>query len=163
VGAGILGINQLYAADTAGYSARMLEQGGGVGGTWYWNRYPGCRFDSESYTYGYLFSEELWQEWDWSEEFAGQAETERYLNYVVDKFGLRRHIRFDSTVTGAIWDEDSTSWEIRTADRHTRARGLPWRVLPSRPVAQGACGVHGQAGSDHRHRLERRPDRAGDR
>jgi cation diffusion facilitator CzcD-associated flavoprotein CzcO len=116
VGAGILGINQLYAADQAGYSVRMLEQGGGVGGTWYWNRYPGCRFDSESYTYGYLFSEELWQEWDWSEEFAAQPETERYLNYVVDRFDLRRHIRFNSKVAAASWDEDSTSWGIRTAD-----------------------------------------------
>jgi len=116
VGAGILGIYQLYVADRAGYSVRMLEQGGGVGGTWYWNRYPGCRFDSESYTYGYLFSEELWQEWDWSEEFAAQPETERYLNYVVDKFGLRPHIRLDSRVTSATWDEDSASWATRTAD-----------------------------------------------
>jgi len=115
VGAGILGINQLYVADQAGYSVRMLEQGGGVGGTWYWNRYPGCRFDSESYTYGYLFSEELWQEWNWSEEFAGQPETERYLNYVVDKFDLRRHIQFNSRVTAASWDEDTTSWLITTA------------------------------------------------
>ena len=93
VGAGILGINQLYRAVQAGYTVRLLEQADGVGGTWYWNRYPGCRFDSESYTYGYLFSEELWQEWDWSEEFAPQPETERYLNHVVDKFDLRRHIR----------------------------------------------------------------------
>ena len=85
---------------------RLLEQAEGVGGTWYWNRYPGCRFDSESYTYGYLFSEELWQEWDWSEEFAPQPETERYLNHVVDKFDLRRHIRFSSKVTSAVWDED---------------------------------------------------------
>ena len=125
VGAGILGINQLYAADKAGYSARVLEQGSGVGGTWYWNRYPGCRTDSESYTYGYLFSEELWQQWDWSEEFAAQPETERYLNYVVDKFDLRRHIRFNSKVTTAIWDEDSTAWGIRTADGlEIRARYL---------------------------------------
>ena len=116
VGAGILGIYQLYAASRAGYSVRLLEQGGGVGGTWYWNRYPGCRFDSESYTYGYLFSEELWQEWDWSEEFAGQPETERYLNYVVDRFGLRRHIRLGSRVTSAAWDENSATWRTRTAD-----------------------------------------------
>ena len=105
VGAGILGINQLYRAVQAGYSVRLLEQADGVGGTWYWNRYPGCRFDSESYTYGYLFSEELWQEWDWSEEFAPQPETERYLNRVVDKFDLRRHIRLNSKVTSAVWDE----------------------------------------------------------
>src|SRR3984957_9706735 len=105
VGAGILGIHQLYVAVAAGYSVQLLEQGGGVGGTWYWNRYPGCRFDSESYTYGYLFSEELWQEWEWSEEFAPQPETERYLNRVVDKVDLRRPIRLDSTVTSAVGDE----------------------------------------------------------
>jgi cation diffusion facilitator CzcD-associated flavoprotein CzcO len=116
VGAGILGIYQLYAAREAGYSVAMLEQGGGVGGTWYWNRYPGCRFDSESYTYGYLFSADLWQEWDWSEEFAAQPETERYLNHVVDKFGLRRHIRFGARVTSAAWDEASASWTVRAAD-----------------------------------------------
>ncbi|MGD0558821.1 MAG: NAD(P)/FAD-dependent oxidoreductase [Streptosporangiaceae bacterium] len=114
VGAGVLGIYQLYTATKAGYQVRLLEQGDGVGGTWYWNRYPGCRFDSESYTYGYLFSRELWQEWDWSEEFAGQPETERYLNYVVDKFGLREHIRFGATVTSAGWDQES--WTVKTAD-----------------------------------------------
>ena len=116
VGAGILGINQLYRAVQAGYSVRLLDQAGGVGGTWYWNRYPGCRFDSESYTYGYLFSEELWQEWDWSEEFAAQPETERYLNHVVDKFDLRRHIRLNSKVTSAVWDEGSATWTTGTED-----------------------------------------------
>ena len=115
VGAGILGIYQLYLAVQAGYSVRVLEQGGGVGGTWYWNRYPGCRFDSESYTYGYLFSEELWHEWDWSEEFAPQPETERYLNHVVDKFDLRRHIQLNSQVRSAVWDEGSVCWVIRTS------------------------------------------------
>jgi cation diffusion facilitator CzcD-associated flavoprotein CzcO len=116
VGAGILGINQLYRAVQAGYSVLLLEQGDGVGGTWYWNRYPGCRFDSESYTYGYLFSAELWQEWDWSEEFAPQPETERYLNYVVDRFDLRRRIRLNSKVTSAVWDEAAAAWTTRTAD-----------------------------------------------
>jgi len=116
VGAGILGIYQLYRAVQAGFSVRLLEQGGGVGGTWYWNRYPGCRFDSESYTYAYLFSEELWQEWDWSEEFAPQPETERYLNHVVDRFDLRRHIRLNSKVTSARWDESSASWTTGTQD-----------------------------------------------
>jgi cation diffusion facilitator CzcD-associated flavoprotein CzcO len=125
VGAGVLGIYQLYTAVQAGYSVTMLEQGGGVGGTWYWNRYPGCRFDSESYTYGYLFSEELWQEWDWSQEFAPQPETERYLNYVVDKFDLRKHIRFNSKVTSATWHETETQWTTRTEDDHqTRSQYL---------------------------------------
>ena len=116
VGAGILGINQLYRAVQAGYSVRLLEQADGVGGTWYWNRYPGCRFDSESYTYGYLFSEELWQEWDWSEEFAPQPETERYLNHVVDKFDLRRRIRLNSKVTSAVWDGATATWTTTTED-----------------------------------------------
>ena len=185
VGAGILGIYQLYRAVQAGYSVRLLEQGGGVGGTWYWNRYPGCRFDSESYTYGYLFSEELWQEWDWSEEFAPQPETERYLNHVVDKFDLRRHIRLNSKVTSAVWDEGSASWTTGTEDgfadpvavpdrRHRRAvgaavprragpRGLPGRVLPPGALAEGAGGLPRQARRRHRHRLDRRPDRPGDR
>jgi cation diffusion facilitator CzcD-associated flavoprotein CzcO len=116
VGAGILGLNQLYRAVEGGHSVQLLEQGEGVGGTWFWNRYPGCRFDSESYTYGYLFSEELWQEWEWSEEFAAQPETERYLNYVVDRFGLREHIRCGSTVVSATWDEETRTWTTTTAD-----------------------------------------------
>jgi cation diffusion facilitator CzcD-associated flavoprotein CzcO len=116
VGAGILGVYQLWVARQAGYSVRVLDQAGGVGGTWYWNRYPGCRFDSESYTYGYLFSEELWQEWNWSQEFAPQTETERYLNYVLDKFDLRKHFRFDSRVTSQVWDEASLTWRTSTED-----------------------------------------------
>ncbi len=110
VGAGVTGIYQLYMALEAGFSALMLEAGGGVGGTWYWNRYPGCRFDSESYTYGYLFSKELFEEWEWSEQFAEQPDTERYLNHVVDRFDLRRHIHFNSRVTSATWDDPSGRW-----------------------------------------------------
>src|SRR2546421_10211593 len=94
VGAGITGIYQLYRAREAGFSALLLEAGDGVGGTWYWNRYPGARFDSESYTYGYLFSEELFDEWEWQEHFAEQPGTERYLNHVVGRFDLRPHHRF---------------------------------------------------------------------
>ena len=116
VGTGVLGLYQLYRAREAGYTVQSLDQAPGVGGTWYWNKYPGCRFDSESYTYGYLFSAELWQEWDWSEEFAPQPETERYLNYVVDKFDLRQHIRLESKVVSVVWDEASTTWTVRTED-----------------------------------------------
>ena len=92
----------------------LLEAGDGVGGTWYWNRYPGARFDSESYTYGYLFSRELFDEWEWQEHFAEQPETERYLNHVVDRFDLRRHIRFGATVTSAVYDESSVTWTVTT-------------------------------------------------
>ncbi len=97
IGAGIVGIYQLYRAREAGFSVRLVEAGDGVGGTWYWNRYPASRFDSESYTYGYLFSDELFNEWNWSEHFAGQPEIERYLNHVVDRFHLRQHITFGSS------------------------------------------------------------------
>jgi cation diffusion facilitator CzcD-associated flavoprotein CzcO len=116
VGAGVTGIHQLYLAREAGLSALVLEAGGGVGGTWYWNRYPGCRFDSESYTYAYLFSRELFDEWEWKEQFAEQPETERYLNHVVDRFDLRRHIRFDARVTSATYDEPSGTWAVGTHD-----------------------------------------------
>src|SRR5579862_42783 len=107
VGAGITGIYQLYRAREAGFSVQLLEAGDGVGGTWYWNRYPGARFDSESYTYAYVFSRELFDEWEWREHFAPQPETERYLNHVVDRFDLRRHMRFGTRVTSAVYGESS--------------------------------------------------------
>src|SRR6476619_273855 len=116
VGAGITGIYQLYRAREAGFSVQLLEAGGGVGGTWYWNRYPGARFDSESYTYGYLFSRELFEEWEWQEHFAEQPETERYLNHVVDRFDLRRDMCFDAKVTAAVYDDASATWTVEVAD-----------------------------------------------
>jgi cation diffusion facilitator CzcD-associated flavoprotein CzcO len=116
VGAGITGIYQLYRAREAGFSVLLLEAGEGVGGTWYWNRYPGAQFDSESYTYGYLFSRELFDEWEWQEHFAHQPEIERYLNHVVDRFDLRRHMRFGTKVTSAVWDEPSGTWNVVAAD-----------------------------------------------
>ena len=116
VGAGITGIYQLYRAREAGFSVRLLEAGGGVGGTWYWNRYPGARFDSESYTYAYLFSKELFEEWEWQEHFVQQPEIERYLNHVVDRFDLRRHIRFGAKVTSAAYDESSGKWNVLVSD-----------------------------------------------
>ncbi len=116
VGAGITGIYQLYRALDARFSALLVEAGDGVGGTWYWNRYPGARFDSESYTYGYLFSKELFDEWEWKEHFAPQEETERYLNHVVDRFGLRSHIRLGARVTSADYDEGTGTWHVDTAD-----------------------------------------------
>src|SRR5436189_5848567 len=112
VGAGITGIYQLYRAREAGFSVALLEAGDGVGGTWFWNRYPGARFDSESYTYAYLFSRELYDEWEWQEHFAEQPELERYLNHVVDRFDLRRDIRFDARVTSAQYDEASAAWVV---------------------------------------------------
>ncbi len=125
VGAGVTGIYQLYRVRAAGFSVTLLEAGGGVGGTWYWNRYPGARFDSESYTYAYLFSRELFDEWEWREHFAEQPETERYLNHVVDRFALRDRMRFGARVTSAVYDEASGAWVVDASDgtRH-RARFL---------------------------------------
>ena len=122
VGAGITGIYQLFRAREEGFSVALIEAGDGVGGTWFWNRYPGARFDSESYTYGYLFSEELFDEWEWQEHFAGQPETERYLNHVVDRFDLRRHIRFGARVAVGGVGRGSGAWAVRTDDGATTRR-----------------------------------------
>jgi cation diffusion facilitator CzcD-associated flavoprotein CzcO len=116
IGAGVSGLYQLYKLRELGLKVRVFEAGTGVGGTWYWNRYPGARFDSESWTYGYSFSQELLDEWDWEEHFAGQPETERYLNYVADKFDLRRDIQFNSRVTAAHYQEDTRSWDVVLED-----------------------------------------------
>jgi cation diffusion facilitator CzcD-associated flavoprotein CzcO len=113
IGAGVAGLYQLYRLRELGLSVRCLEDASGVGGTWYWNRYPGCRFDSESETYGYTFSKELQQEWDWKEHYSGQPENERYLNFVADKFDLRRDIEFNSHVTSAVYDESTNRWDIQ--------------------------------------------------
>src|SRR6201987_4691857 len=107
IGAGISGLYQLIRLRELGLAVRVYEAGTGVGGTWYWNRYPGARFDSESYSYGYSFSEELLQEWEWSEHFSAQPETLRYLNYVADKFDLRRDIQFNSRIASAAYDEST--------------------------------------------------------
>ena len=131
IGAGIAGIYQLYKLRELGLSVRVFETGGGVGGTWYWNRYPGARFDSESYTYGYAFSEDLLRDWDWSEHFAPQPETERYLNHVVDRFDLRRDIQCESRVRSAVWDEPARQWDVVLDDgRSYRCRFLITAVGP---------------------------------
>src|SRR5215207_6599260 len=115
IGAGVAGLYQLYRLREIGLRVRAFEAGAAVG-TWYWNRYPGARFDSESHTYGYSFSQELLDEWHWSERFAPQTETERYLNYVADKFDLRRNIQFNSRVATAHYDDDLHSWKLTLED-----------------------------------------------
>ena len=122
IGAGVTGLYSLYRFRELGFTVRSFEHASGVGGTWYWNRYPGARFDSESYTYGYSFSDELLKEWDWKELYSGQPENERYLNFVADKFDLRRHIRLNSRVKSCVYDEETNRWELETEDGH-RARG----------------------------------------
>jgi len=119
VGAGFAGLYALHKLrDQLGLSVCVYEVGDEVGGTWYWNRYPGARCDIESYCYSYSFSEELQQEWEWSERFAGQPEIRRYLNYVADKFDLRRDIRFGTRVVSAVYDEERSAWEIETDQGH---------------------------------------------
>src|ERR1700727_686775 len=112
IGAGVSGLYQLYRLRELGLTVRVLEAGTGIGGTWYWNRYPGARFDSESWSYGYSFSKELLDEWSWEEHFAGQPETERYLNYVADKLDLRRDVQCNSRVIEAHYQEATRGWNI---------------------------------------------------
>jgi len=116
IGTGVAGLYQLYRLRELGLRVTALESNEDVGGTWYRNRYPGCRFDSESYTYAYSFSEELLQEWNWSERFASQPETLAYLSFVADKFELRKDIQFGCRVVGATFDQANTTWVIRLED-----------------------------------------------
>jgi cation diffusion facilitator CzcD-associated flavoprotein CzcO len=117
IGAGFSGLYQLLCLrDRLGLSAKVLEAGEGVGGTWYWNRYPGARCDSESHSYCYSFSEELLRDWVWSERYPGQPEIMRYLNHVADRFDLRRDIRFNSRVTSAHYNEAANRWHVRTEE-----------------------------------------------
>src|SRR5882672_11083299 len=112
VGAGFAGMYMLHRLRGLGMSARVFEAGSGVGGTWYWNRYPGARCDVESLQYSYSFSPELDQEWTWSEKYAPQAEIMAYANHVADRFDLRRDIRFSTRVTAAAFDEKSARWIV---------------------------------------------------
>jgi cation diffusion facilitator CzcD-associated flavoprotein CzcO len=150
IGAGMSGMYQLYCLRELGLRVRVFETGTSVGGTWYWNRYPGARFDSESYSYGYSFSKELLEEWKWSEHFAGQPETLRYLNYVADKFDLRRDIQFRSQVIAAIYDEATRSWDIVLEDgsRH-RTRFLITAIgplsTPTLPRIEGRDSFRGKS------------------
>ena len=116
IGAGITGMYSMYRLRKMGMSALCFEAGTGVGGTWYWNRYPGARFDSESHSYCFSFSDELLQEWDWTEKFSPQPETLRYLNFVADKFDLRRDMRFKQRIASAHYDESDSLWHVETED-----------------------------------------------
>ncbi len=115
VGAGFAGMYMLHRLRGLGFSARVYERGDGVGGTWYWNRYPGARCDIESLEYSYQFSEELQQEWDWSERYATQPEILAYANHVAERFDLFRDIQFETTVAAATFDEDTARWHVEVA------------------------------------------------
>jgi cyclohexanone monooxygenase len=114
VGAGFAGLYMLHKMRGQGYSARVFEAGDGVGGTWYWNRYPGARVDIESQEYSYSFSEELEMEWNWTERYATQPELLRYINHVADRFDLRRDVQLETRVTAAVFDEAASRWTVST-------------------------------------------------
>jgi len=143
VGAGMSGLYQLHRLRALGLKVRVLEAGTGVGGTWYWNRYPGARFDSESYSYGYSFSPELLAEWDWTEHFSPQPETLRYLNCVADKLDLRRDIEFRARVAAAHYQEEARRWDLALEDgRCYAARFLVTAIgLLSAPTLPRIPGV----------------------
>jgi cyclohexanone monooxygenase len=116
VGAGFAGMYMLHRVRGLGLTVRLFEAGSGVGGTWYWNRYPGARCDVESMEYSYQFSDALQQEWSWSERYAAQPEILRYANHVADRFDLRREMQFDTRVVGAEFHEKDNRWSVRTHD-----------------------------------------------
>lgn len=112
VGAGFAGLNALYRFRSAGFSVRILESGGGVGGTWYWNRYPGARVDIESLEYSYAFSEDMQQEWHWPERYSKQSDVLKYLDWVADRLDLRKDTTFDTYIEAATFDEDTATWVL---------------------------------------------------
>src|SRR5664279_2228424 len=119
VGAGFAGMYMLHRLRGRGLSVRVYEQGGDVGGTWYWNRYPGARCDVESMQYSYSFSEDLQQDWDWSERYAPQPEILKYANHVADRFKLRSDIQFSTRVVTAAFDARANRWSVTLADGQT--------------------------------------------
>jgi cyclohexanone monooxygenase len=119
VGAGFAGMYLLHRLRGQGLSVRLYEQGGDVGGTWYWNRYPGARCDVESMQYSYSFSDELQQQWNWSERYAPQPEILEYARHVADRFNLRKDIQFNTRVDRAGFDEGTNIWRVTTSDGRT--------------------------------------------
>jgi cation diffusion facilitator CzcD-associated flavoprotein CzcO len=150
IGAGISGLYQLHRLRQLGLRVRVFEAGTGVGGTWYWNRYPGARFDSESYSYGFSFSQELLDEWHWTEHFSPQPQTLRYLNHVADKFDLRRNIQFRSRVAAAHYNDEARHWSVTLEDgsQHT-ARFLITAIgplsAPTMPRIEGIESFQGRS------------------
>ncbi len=167
VGAGVAGIYQIKRLVDLGVDATVLDSAGDLGGTWYWNRYPGCRFDSESYTYGFSFSRELLDEWHWKERFSSQPENLRYLNYVADKFDLRKHMQFNCQVEAMRFDETRDLWHLRLNDgRELTCRFVVLAIgllsAPTMPRLEGVADFKGR--SFHTYYWPREPvDLAGKR
>ena len=151
IGAGFAGLYMLHRVrDLLGMSARVFERGGGVGGTWYWNRYPGARCDSEAYIYCYSFDRDLLQEWEWSGKYPEQPEILRYLNHVADRFDLRRDIQLNTSVTGMRWIEADNLWEVETdqGDRITARfviTGIGCLSTGQVPAIKGRDSFRGQS------------------
>jgi cation diffusion facilitator CzcD-associated flavoprotein CzcO len=150
IGAGVAGIYQIKRLVDLGVHATVLEASGDLGGTWYNNRYPGSRFDSESYTYGYSFSKALLNEWHWKEKFSGQPENLRYLNHVVDKFDLRQHMQFNCRVEAAHFDELNDWWRLKVSDgRELTCRFLIMTLgllsIPTLPRIEGMDDFKGRS------------------
>ena len=148
IGAGVAGIYQIKRLTDLGLNSILLEGDADLGGTWYRNRYPGCRFDSESYTYGYSFSRELLDEWHWRERFSPQPENLRYLNYVADKFALRKFMQFNTFIHSMHWEEGEREWHLVTDDgRSFRARFVTTAMgplsAPTLPHFQGMDAFQG--------------------
>ncbi|MEN9727812.1 MAG: hypothetical protein RL434_2178, partial [Pseudomonadota bacterium] len=116
IGAGVAGLYQLHQLRQQGFAVRAFDTASSVGGTWYWNRYPGAKFDSESYIYQYLFDENLYKDWSWSERFPGQPEIERWMNYIADRLDLRKDIQFNTTIASAHYQESTGRWTVTTTD-----------------------------------------------
>lgn len=150
IGAGVGGIYQIKKLLDMGVKATVLERADDLGGTWFWNRYPGARFDSESYTYGYSFSKEILDEWHWTERFSGQPENLRYLNFVADRFGLREHMQFNVSVEGMSFDEINDLWHLTiSGGRETTCRFVVTALgplsAPTPPHFEGSETFQGQA------------------
>ncbi len=149
IGAGMSGMYQLHRLRALGLDVQVVEAGTGVGGTWYWNRYPGARFDSESYSYGYSWSPELLDDWDWSEHFAAQPETLSYLNHVADRFDLRSDIRFETRVQRCTFDENANCWIVEAEDGYRASCWLLITALgplsaPAMPAIEGIDDFEGE-------------------
>ena len=150
IGAGVAGIYQIKRLADLGVRATVLDANADLGGTWYNNRYPGARFDSESYTYSYSFSKEVLDEWHWTEKFSPQPETLRYLNFVADKFELRQYMQFGCWVESMVFDDDANFWTIRLADgRELTTRFVISAVgvlsTPTLPNFEGMASFEGKS------------------
>ena len=154
IGAGVAGIYQIKRLTDLGMNATVLESSADLGGTWWNNRYPGARFDSESYTYGYSWSQEVLDEWHWTERFSPQPETLKYLNFVADKFDLRQHMQFGCRVESMQWDDDAHTWTLNLDDGRSLVTRFVYTALgllsvPTLPRIEGIEDFEGQAWHPH--------------